>query len=164
LTGCLRLFDTSFLCVNTCNNVYYMYNTEWILEGSSNCCLNFALHYNSNYWIGILPMVFWPPYPWYFDHPYPWYIDLTNYGILTPLSMVFWTPYPWYIKPHTYGLSTPLPMVFWPPTHGLSYGIMNSFLLEELRGVNLPWGGSKYNDKKSTPQNTMLLKVRQFLL
>jgi len=26
--GCLRLFDTFLRCVNTCNNVYYMYKTE----------------------------------------------------------------------------------------------------------------------------------------
>ena len=54
-----------------------------------------------------LPMVFWPPYPWYIDPP--------THGILTPLSMVYWPPYPWYIDPLTHGIATPLPMVFWPP-------------------------------------------------
>ena len=39
----------------------------------------------------------------------------------------------------------------------LSYGIMNSLLAEmrgvqfTMRGFNLPWGGSKYNNKKLTP-------------
>jgi hypothetical protein len=54
LTDCLRLFDTFLRCVNTCNNVYYIYKTEWILEGRSNCCLNFALQCNCKYWIGTI--------------------------------------------------------------------------------------------------------------
>ena len=65
-------------------------------------------------------MVFWPPYPWYFDPPthgiliHPWYIDPPTHGILTP--------YLWYIEPLTHGISTPLSMVFWPPppTHRMS--------------------------------------------
>jgi hypothetical protein len=88
-----------------------MYKTGWILEGSSNCCLNFALHYNSKYCIGILPMVFWSPIPMVYRFP--------THGILTPLPMVYRTAYPWYIKPHIYGISNPLPMVFWPPAHGI---------------------------------------------
>jgi hypothetical protein len=107
-----------------------MYKTEWILEGGSNCCLNFALNYNSNNWIGILPMVFWPSYPWYFDplpmvyrNPYPWYIpwyiDPPTHGISTPLPMVFWPLYPWYIDPPTHGILTPLPMMYRPPIHGI---------------------------------------------
>jgi hypothetical protein len=137
------------------------------IEGSYNCCLNFAWHYNSKYWIRILPLVFWPPYPWYFDHPYPWYID--------PPPMVFWPPthgiltlYLWYIEPFTHGIPTPISMVFWPPTHGISthypwyidpptHGISTAYtlyikpsLLVEMRRVSLPWGGSRYNDEKST--------------
>jgi hypothetical protein len=46
-----------------------------------------------------LPMVYRPPYPWYFDPPI--------HGILTP--------YPWYIDPATHGISTTLPMVYRPP-------------------------------------------------
>ena len=126
-----------------------MYKTEWILEGSSNCCLNFALHYNSKYWIGILHKVFWPPIhailvplPMVFD-PTPWYIDIHTLGISTTLHIVFWPPlpmeyrlsYPWYfdpadhgILPPIHGILTPLPKVFWltpypwyidPPTHGI---------------------------------------------
>jgi hypothetical protein len=49
-----------------------------------------------------LPMVYRPPYPWYFDPPI--------HGILTPLPMVYWPPYPWYIDPPTHGILTPLPM------------------------------------------------------
>jgi hypothetical protein len=129
LTGCLRLFDTFLRCVNTCNNVYYMYKTEWILEGSSNCCLNFALYYNSNYWIGILPMVFWPP--------------LSMHGISTPLPMVFWLTCRWYIDPPTHGILTPYPWYFDPPTHGIStpytwYFDLPAYLL--IRN-----GGSKYH-------------------
>jgi hypothetical protein len=58
------------------------------------------LHYIiTNYWIGILPMVFWLP---------PIHGILTpTHGILTPLSMVYRPPCPWYIDP--------LSMVFWPP-------------------------------------------------
>ena len=63
-----------------------------------------------------------------------------TYDILTPGSifhMLFWPPCPWNINPPTYGISNPL------------LCIMNSSLLVEMRGgVNLPWGGSKYNDKK----------------
>ena len=95
-----------------------MYKTEWTLEGGSNCRLNFALHYNSKCWIGILPMVFWPPYSWYIDPP-------TN-GISTSLAMVFWPPYPWYIDPYswyndplTHGILTILPMEYRPPFHGI---------------------------------------------
>ena len=71
-------------------------------------------------------MVYRPPYPWYIDPPNPLYFD-----------------------PPAHGISTPLPMVY----QTLSYGIMNSSLLVEMRGggVNLPGGGSKYNDKKLTP-------------
>jgi hypothetical protein len=35
------------------------------------------------YWTPSLPMVFWPPYPWYIDPP--------THGILTPLPMVYQT-------------------------------------------------------------------------
>ena len=114
------------------------------------CCLNFALHYNSNYWIGILPMVFWhplpmeywpptdgistplpmvfwPPYPWNIN-PLPWYFD--------PLPMVFWPPYPWYINPTTNGIMVPLPMVYQPPYPW--YFDLPAYLL--IRN-----GGSKYH-------------------
>ena len=61
--------------------------------------------------------------------PYPWYIDPPTHGISTP--------YPWYIDP--------LPMVY----QTLSYGIMNSSLLVEMRG------GSIYHEGV---QNTMTKK------
>jgi hypothetical protein len=60
-----------------------------------------------------LPMVYRPPYPWYFDPPI--------HGILTPLPMVYRPPYPWYFDPPAHGISTLLPMVY----QTLSYGIMN---------------------------------------
>jgi hypothetical protein len=67
-------------------------------------------------------------YLWYFDPGFNF-----PYGILTPGSIF---------------CHCPLPMVY----QTLSYGIMNSSLLVEMRGgFNLPWGGSKYNDKKLTP-------------
>ena len=47
-------------------------------------------------------------------------------------------------RPPTHGILTPLPMVY----QILSCGIMNPSLVVEMGGVNLPWGGSKYNDKK----------------
>jgi hypothetical protein len=67
-------------------------------------------------------MVYWPPYPWYFDPPthgmsnpnhgiltsYPWYFYPSIYGILTPLPMVYWTPYPWYIESPTHVIFTSL--------------------------------------------------------
>ena len=79
-----------------------------------------------------LPMIYRPPYPWYID----------------PLSMVYQPPNPWYfdllcpwnIDPPTYGISNPL----------LCYYELLSFGRNE-GGLNLPWGGSKYNDKKLTP-------------
>ena len=112
MTGCLRLFDTSLRCVNTCNNVYCIYKTEWILEGSSNWCLNFALHYNSKYWI--VPTVFWSTYPWYIKPMEFW---PPTHSILNPLPMVFWTPYPWYMKPPTHGILTPYPWYIEPFIH-----------------------------------------------
>jgi hypothetical protein len=54
------------------------------------------------------------------------YIDHPTHGILTP---------------------TPIPMVY----QNLSYGIMNPSLLVEMRRVNFHEGGSKCNNKKSTP-------------
>ena len=115
------------------------------------------------WYIDSLPMVYQPPYPWYINPPnhiiltpYPWYIDAPTHGISTHLPMVYWPPYPWYINPQ--------PMLFWPPCSWnidplpmvyqiLSYGIMNSSLLVEMKGgFNLPWGGSKYNDKKIDPR------------
>jgi hypothetical protein len=65
-------------------------------------------------------MVFWPPYPWYFDPPI--------HGILTPLPMLYWPPYPWYIDNPTHGILNPLLMVYrlsyaWyfdPPSHRIS--------------------------------------------
>jgi hypothetical protein len=51
-------------------------------------------------------MIFWPPIHGILT-PYPWYIELSTNGILSTLSIVFWTPYPWFM--------TPLSMVFWPP-------------------------------------------------
>ena len=60
-------------------------------------------------------MVYWTPYPWYFD----------------PLSMVFWPPYPWYFDPPIYGVLNSLPMVFWSP--------YPAYLLIRNEGVNIPW-------------------------
>jgi hypothetical protein len=64
--------------------------------------------------------------------PYPWYFNPPTHGILTPLPMVFWPPYPRYIKPS---------------------------LLVEMRGVNLPWGGSKYNDEKAPLGSIYHMKI-----
>ena len=50
---------------------------------------------------------------------------------------------------------TPLSMVY----QTLFYGIMNPSLLVEMRGVNLPWGGSKYNDEKSTLGSIYHMKI-----
>jgi hypothetical protein len=121
LTVCLRLFDTFFLwCVNTCNNVNYMYKTECILVGSHNCSLNCVWHYNSKYWIGILPLVLWSPYPWYYD-PLPMVFWHPIHDNLNPLSMIFWTPYSSYVDPLLMAyepliddILNPLPMIFWP--------------------------------------------------
>jgi hypothetical protein len=86
----------------------------------------------------LLPMVYWPLYPWYINPPthgiltpYPWYFDPPTHGISTPLSMVFWpaypcyidtqaqlvywSPSPWYIDPPIHGILTPLPMEYWSP-------------------------------------------------
>jgi hypothetical protein len=49
-----------------------------------------------------LPMVYWPPYPWY--------IEPLTYDISTPISMVFWPP---------------LPIEYWPPTHDILTSLQN---------------------------------------
>ena len=97
-----------------------------------------------------LPMVFRPLYPWYFNPPthgisntYPWYFDPPTHGILNPLPMVYPIPIHGILTPPTHGIFTPLYMIY----QTLSYGIMNPSLLVEMREVNLPWGGSTYNDK-----------------
>ena len=115
-----------------------------------------------------LPMVFWPPYPWYIDPPthgiltpYPWYIDPPTHGILTPLPMVYRPPYPWYFDPPTHGILNPLPMVFWPPypwyidplsmvfwpPHLIEYRPpytwyfdLPAYLLIRNGGFKIPWG------------------------
>ena len=71
-----------------------------------------------------LPMVYRPPLPMVYRPPYPWYID-------PPLPMVYRPPYPWYIDL--------LPMVY----QTLSYGIMNSSLLGEMRGLQFTMMGFK---------------------
>jgi hypothetical protein len=43
--------------------------------------------------------------------------------------MVYRLPNPWYFDPLAHGILTPLPMVY----QTLSYGIMNSSLLVEMR-------------------------------
>ena len=66
---------------------------------------------------------FWPPpthgiltlLSMVFWSSYPWYIKPSIHGILTPLPMVFWPPYPWYIEPPTHCILTPLSMVYWTP-------------------------------------------------
>ena len=59
------------------------------------------------------------------------------------------------VLPPTHGLYlTPLPMVFWPPTHDISNPLLWYYELLSFGrnegGFNLPWRGSKYNDKKMT--------------
>jgi hypothetical protein len=93
-------------------------------------CLNFALHYHSIYFIGILPMVVWPHYPWHIGppthgmtNPILWYYEPPTHGISIPLLMVYWTLYQgnintWHIEPPTHGMTKPF------------YGIMNPLLME----------------------------------
>ena len=52
----------------------------------------------SPWYIDPIPMVFWPPYPWYIDTP--------THGISTPTHGIL-TPYPWYKYPLTHGILTP---------------------------------------------------------
>ena len=114
-------------------------------------------------------MVFWPPYPWYFDPPihgiltplpmlywppYPWYIDNPTHGILNPLPMEYWTPYLWYFDPPIHGISTPLPMVYWTPypwyIDSPKHGILTPLAIEyrppciffyyKCGGFKIPWG------------------------
>ena len=70
-----------------------------------------------------LPMVFWPPYPWYFD----------------PLSMVYWPPYPWYIDPLTHGILTPLPMEY-RPSYTWYFDLCAYLLIRNGGWVKIPWG------------------------
>ena len=123
----------SLRCVNTCNNVFYMYKTEWILVGSHSCSLNCVWHYYSKYWIGILPLVLWSPYRGIMT-PYPWYIEPPIHGIFNYLpmvcwppfpwyfdtiSMTIWTPYPWYVELSTHGILTHQPITYRSHIHGL---------------------------------------------
>ena len=100
--------------------------------GSSNWCLNFALHCNKDYpWYielsnspayGIstppLPLVYWTPYALYFD---------------IPLSTVYGTPYSWYFDRPTHGISNLISLVY----RTLSYGIMNP--LSTVYRKHYPW-------------------------
>ena len=97
------------------------------------------------YWTPSLPMVFWPPLPMVYRPP--------THGILTPLPMVYRPPYPWYFNPPAHGISTSLPMVY----QTLSYGIMNSYLLVEMRGASIYHEGVQNTMTKNWPrgQNTI---------
>ena len=103
------------------------------------------MHYIiTNYWIGILPIVYRPP--------------PTN-DILTPLPMEYWPPshgilttLPMVYRPPTHGISTPLSMLHrppypWnidPPTHDILTSLPISWL--EMGGINLPYkGGLVFN-------------------
>jgi hypothetical protein len=115
-----------------------------------------------------IPMVYWPPYPWYIDPP--------THGILTrlsmvfyPLPMVFWSPthgiisttlpvvyrppYPWYIDIPTHGILTPLPMIYQP----ISYVLWTLSLLVEMRGGSIYHEGVQNTMTKNWPrgQNTI---------
>ena len=79
--------------------------------------------------------------------PYPWYIDPLTHGISTLLPMVYRPPNPWNVDPPAHGISTPLPIVY----QTLSYGIMNSSLLVEMRGVQFTMRGFKIQLQKIAP-------------
>jgi hypothetical protein len=91
-------------------------------------------------------MVYRPPPTHVISTPYPWYIDTLPmvyqrpiHGILTPLPMVYRPPNQWYFDLPAHRISTPLSMVY----QTLSYGIMNSSLLVEMRGVQFTMTGFK---------------------
>ena len=116
MTGCLRLFDTFLRCVNTCNNVYYMYKTELPLFWPPTDGISTPL-----------PMVFWPPI----------------HGISTPLPMVYWPPYPWYIDPPIHGILTPLPIEYQPP-YTWYFDLTAYLLIRNGGGGSKYHGGSIY--------------------
>ena len=83
-----------------------------------------------------IPMVFWPPYPWYIYPPI--------HGILTPLPRIFWTP--------IHSISTALPMVYRTPYpcyfHLLAYLLIRNEGGQITMGFNLPlMGGSVFNKR-----------------
>jgi hypothetical protein len=129
----------------------------------------------------LLSMVFRTPYPWYIEHtshgvltvfhgmsnplpkvyrtPYPWDIKSPTHRISNPLPwyneplhMVYRTIYSWYVDPSIHRISNPLLMVCWPPDPWY----IKPPLLVEMRGLNFPWGVSKYTDENcSGVLNTM---------
>jgi hypothetical protein len=58
-----------------------------------------------------ISMVFWPPYPSYFDLPIHLILTFRTHGILTLLPMVYRTP--------ICGILTTLLMFCWTPNHGI---------------------------------------------
>ena len=71
----------------------------------------------------------------------PWVggINPLNHGISNPLPMIYRPLIPSYIDRPAHVISTPLPMVY----QTLSYGIMNSSLLVEMRGIQFTMRGFK---------------------
>ena len=61
--------------------------------------------------------------------------------------MVYRPPNPWYFDPPAHGILTPLPMVY----QTLSYGIMNSSLLVEMRGGSIYHEGVQNTMTKNDP-------------
>ena len=122
----------------------------WYIKLPTHGILNPLTHGISTHGISTpLPVVCWPPYPWYIDPSLP---------------MVYWPPYPWYFDPPTYGIMNSSLLVEmrgggvqftmrgfkikWQkiyPRVKIPYGKLNPGSKYDMKiDPNLPWG-SKYH-------------------
>ena len=94
----------------------------------------------------LCPCSFDPP-PHGISNPLPMVYPTLSYGIMNRLPMIYRTPYLWYIEPPTHCILTSLPMVYRAPYQWY----IEPPRLVGMRGFNLPWYDSKYNDQNLTP-------------
>ena len=113
-TPCLSFFDPLLIvyqtrCLWYCDPLFMVYRTPFVY---------FDPLPDYPWYIETLPMVFWPPTygikkkPVYCITMVYW---ILAYGILNPLSMVYWATCPWYFEPPPCGIFSPLTMVYWIP-------------------------------------------------
>jgi hypothetical protein len=99
----------------------------WYIKLPTHGILNPLTHGISTHGISTpLPVVCWPPYPWYIDPSLP---------------MVYWPPYPWYFDPPTYGIMNSSLLVEMRGGGGSIYheGVQNKMTKNLPQGQNSIW-------------------------
>ena len=97
----------------------------WYIKLPTHGILNPLTHGISTHGISTpLPVVCWPPYPWYIDPSLP---------------MVYWPPYPWYFDPPTYGIMNSSLLVEMKGGSIYNEGVQNTMTKNWPQGQNTIW-------------------------